>query len=551
MHNLFLGGLRHHCRDVWGIKDVKEKATSKATPHTPAEQREWLSQLVAALRHGGAMSAVLRPRKGYLVALAQVNGISPDSSSTKQAYGAALLEWAQSHSVDRLIIPPVLPKATADFHLAENEHDVSKFRVLTAEVIEALRTDMLTTYLPSWIERPPANFGSAAHGKLKADHWRTICTISMVITLVRIWSSSTATIGDGKVLDNFVHLVVAVDLAARRSMDSERARLFDYHMTEYLRTLRELFDHDLVPNHHLSLHLTACLLLFGPVRGWWGFPFERYNGIIQRLNTNNHIADIPLTFMRLFYTGAELRWLISSTEWPDSEDFREVLASFRNTYQDAARGSRVLDVFDSIPPATGTGGRPLEDVYAELSEVRMDDNTYLAFVKLLNTVYGAHSYTAYNSDLADTRCRASPHIRPLTKLEIGRVTYGTRANHIRNSFVCFKDPSSDDPTLVRAGQISQIFLHSRVASGMQRLVEPFLVIQEYIPLTQAHSDLDPYRRFPLLNTRLHYSDFHSRPAVVRSEDILSHFAAYFYVPEGIDQSCVVVRSLDRVSPFQI
>ena len=92
----------------------------------------------------------------------------------------------------------------------------------------------MSTYLPSWMERPPANFGSAAHGKLKADHWRTVCTVSMVITLVRLWTSSTASSGDHLLLENFVHLVIAVDLATRRSMDSERARLFDHHMLEYL-----------------------------------------------------------------------------------------------------------------------------------------------------------------------------------------------------------------------------------------------------------------------------------------------------------------------------
>ena len=160
-----------------------------------------------------------------------------------------------------------------------------------ADVIEQLRHDIQSTYLRSWIERPPANFGSASHGKLKADHWRTVCTISMVITLVRIWSSSTATTGDQLLLENFLHLVVVVDLVTRRSMSSERARQFDFHMLEYLRTLRSLFEHNLVPNHHLSLHLVTCLMLFGPVHGWWAYPFERYNGIIQRLNTNNHICE--------------------------------------------------------------------------------------------------------------------------------------------------------------------------------------------------------------------------------------------------------------------
>ena len=109
----------------------------------------------------------------------------------------------------------------------------------------------------------------------------------MVITLTRIWGSPKATQAEHSLLENFLHLVVAVDLASRRSMDGERARLFDHHMLQYLRSLRTLFEHDLVPNHHLSLHLSTCLLLFGPVHGWWAYPFERFNGIIQRLNTNN------------------------------------------------------------------------------------------------------------------------------------------------------------------------------------------------------------------------------------------------------------------------
>ena len=82
-------------------------------------------------------------------------------------------------------------------------------------------------------------------------------------------------------------------------MDADRARLFDDSMLAYLCTLRELFNHNLVPNHHLSLHLSTCLLLFGPVHGWWGYPFERYNGIIQRLNTNNKISksQLQLTYI--------------------------------------------------------------------------------------------------------------------------------------------------------------------------------------------------------------------------------------------------------------
>ncbi len=109
----------------------------------------------------------------------------------------------------------------------------------------------------------------------------------MVITLVRLWSSSGASQEDKELLDNFLHLVAAVDLASRRTMSEVRAAAYDEHMYRYLCGLQDIFDHEFVPNHHLSLHLYSCLLLFGPVHGWWAFPFERYNGLIANLNTNN------------------------------------------------------------------------------------------------------------------------------------------------------------------------------------------------------------------------------------------------------------------------
>ncbi|OJT08646.1 hypothetical protein TRAPUB_462, partial [Trametes pubescens] len=70
-------------------------------------------------------------------------------------------------------------------------------------------------------------------------------------------------------------------------MNKDRADKFDEHLFRYLTTLRSLFDNQLVPNHHLSMHLKECLYLFGPVHAWWAFPFERFNGLLQHLNINN------------------------------------------------------------------------------------------------------------------------------------------------------------------------------------------------------------------------------------------------------------------------
>ncbi|KAI0655866.1 hypothetical protein C8Q70DRAFT_883543, partial [Cubamyces menziesii] len=166
-------------------------------------------------------------------------------------------------------------------------YDILKFRIITQDVIDVIRADIQNTILPSWMERPPKNFGSASHGKLKADQWRTVCTVSLTITLVRLWG------------------------------------------------LRDIFSHELVPNHHLSLHLVSCLLLFGPVHGWWAYPFERYNGLLD---------DIPLTFMRGFYSGVELRWLMDSTIWPEFAAYKDMLSAYGAAFRDATRGTRVSDV---------------------------------------------------------------------------------------------------------------------------------------------------------------------------------------------------------------
>ena len=96
MHNLFLGELRHHCRDVWGInvKDKSEDSAKKKVPHTPERQRAELQKVLDLLRNNRSKSAFKSIRKGYVVAVAEVNGVPPKAGLvTKAAYVDALLEW--------------------------------------------------------------------------------------------------------------------------------------------------------------------------------------------------------------------------------------------------------------------------------------------------------------------------------------------------------------------------------------------------------------------------------------------------------------------------
>ena len=59
-------------------------------------------------------------------------------------------------------------------------------------------------------------------------------------------------------------------------------------MKAYLETLKDLQPtQHLRPNHLNALLVGRYLRLYGPVHGWWMFPFERVIGDLQRVSTNN------------------------------------------------------------------------------------------------------------------------------------------------------------------------------------------------------------------------------------------------------------------------
>ncbi|KAI9057624.1 hypothetical protein FKP32DRAFT_1583373 [Trametes sanguinea] len=536
MHNLFLGEIMHHCRRVWGadVAEDKQPAAVKTQYHTPEEQQSHLDKLWKAVSEG-AEKRLAKLRRDYLSSVARFNNILGENSAklTRQEIATAMLTWVHNGAAS-LRLPPVLNEPAARFRLPSDEEPVerSRYDIFTSDVLKKVRDDIVATVLPSWMEKAPSNFGSSSHGKLKADQWRTVGTVNLIITLVRLWGSSDATVEEREVLDNFVHLICAVDLASRRSMTASRAASYDRHMEAYLRGLRAIYNHTLVPNHHLALHLYPLLVAFGPVHGWWAFPFERYNGILQRLNTNSRPADLPATFMRAWYTGSNLRWLMRTTDWPKSCEYEDMVKTFEKAFSDRVRGTRVTDILglsfaDTESTFTYDGKR----------EVRLSQTVYTKLLQNVNTRASVPFQSAESIALS-TR----PRLPPVGLFVLSVDSDGIRfASSSRDSFITFRSSSGE----VLAGQISQIFHHQRSEDG-RLIVEPYLVVDTYKTLTPEDAVNDPYCTFPDLNTWLVYSEFEADPHVIALKDVVSHFAKFTYLPVGIRQKCVVVRSLDRV-----
>lgn len=134
--------------------------------------------------------------------------------------------------------------------------------------------------------------GTAKAGKLTADQWRTFCTINLVVTLIRLWGDLPVDDRFHKILVNFMDLVLATNLAHMRTMTPERIEKYHQAMLSYLAGVLELYPHvELVPKHHLSLHLHLFLQRYGPVHSWRTFAFERLNLRFQNILTNSRIGQ--------------------------------------------------------------------------------------------------------------------------------------------------------------------------------------------------------------------------------------------------------------------
>lgn len=154
---------------------------------------------------------------------------------------------------------------------------------------------------PSWLSTVPSDFGRTRTGTLKADEWRAFATIYLPIALVLLWgegskhSSLQVAAARRAILDHTMYLVQALSLACYRTTTDSRIQNMHRHLSDYLRCLSEVHK-DARPtlNHHMSLHLSKYLKLFGPVHSWWSYPFERLIGRLQHMPTNHKFGECIL-----------------------------------------------------------------------------------------------------------------------------------------------------------------------------------------------------------------------------------------------------------------
>ena len=150
----------------------------------------------------------------------------------------------------------------------------------TLEFVQTVISDTATH-----ISSVPANFGTAAAGSIEADEWRILTSIYLPIPLVILWGDLGPSSPNLAALDHTVALFQAIKLMCLYSTSQDRAERFRNHLKYWVDNLYRLYPHTRDQhrrtNIHVAFHIQDFSLLFGPVMGWWAFPFERMFGFLQ------------------------------------------------------------------------------------------------------------------------------------------------------------------------------------------------------------------------------------------------------------------------------
>jgi hypothetical protein len=345
--------------------------------------------------------------------------------------------------------------------------------------------------VPSWVESVPGNFGDAAAGTLKAAEWRVLATIYLPVALVNFWGEGTQHADNRlakhmrRVLDHTMSLVSAVVLVTLRSMSPYRASAYRNHIITYIRDLREIHPQSKHrPNHHMAVHIYDFLHLFGPVRSWWTFPFERLIGHIQRLPTNHHFGELEQTLLRTFVRACNLK------RWLTRPDCPEVIRECKTLFDRA---------FMSLPHND--------------SDVLDDDNSgQMRTPSDLFPLVNQHSVALHSQFWYKGR------------------RYTKSTTHVGNSLIHFYANGSTSSLI--PGSIKYIY-----TSPQGSLV---FAVQRQLAITDG--TLDPFRHYPNFPVQLYSSKLSNTLEIVKPEWLKAHFARW-----PISEEHAVVLSLSLVS----
>ncbi|KAI6007108.1 hypothetical protein EDD15DRAFT_2119771, partial [Pisolithus albus] len=164
----------------------------------------------------------------------------------------------------------------------------------------------------------------------------------------------------------------------------------------------------------------------------------------------------------------------------------------------------------------------------------LPNDVYMALLHRLNGDSPTLRYRSYADPFEDHTRSLEPNAQFQKSVHYKGVVYAVASQHVGNSFIFFHRCGSP-----RAGQIQEIFSHTRATADLSTVTEFYYVVKPLRELGEVDISLDPYHQYPLLDVRLCYDEFEPI-VVIKSRDIISHCATCPYADPLLTRNARVV-----------
>jgi len=185
---------------------------------------------------------------------------------------------------------------------------------LTSKDFEKIQHTVDSMKVPAGIGRIPYKIKSGFSG-FTADQWKNWTCFYSIVALKGILPEN-----DFKCWQKFS---MACQILCTRSITLNDLNKAHSLLLGFCKSFANLYGNEFcTPNMHLHIHLKSCILDHGPVYSFWLFSFERYNGILGSVKTNNRLVSVQV--MRKFLQNSFLH----GSPWPeDFHHFEDILQS--------------------------------------------------------------------------------------------------------------------------------------------------------------------------------------------------------------------------------
>lgn len=175
--------------------------------------------------------------------------------------------------------------------------------VKSLENLKLLQRLMRTVIVPSWVERPPSNFGSRGHGKIKFDVWLKFFQIFLPLVAGSIWDHSATnrevhTLSNPSILSNIYGLAAITNLLNSKNQTVKHPQALHTILKRYLQDIQVLYPQCKIrPNHHYALHYPQIIQFSGPSSSLAVWVGERKNHALAKVKTNKQMSQYFMTIL--------------------------------------------------------------------------------------------------------------------------------------------------------------------------------------------------------------------------------------------------------------